>query len=116
LIFEDFRTIIELNKTIEDLLTEKYVFSKLPGMSTLLKKRKQDLEDAKLELETYNTLLIQSLFTTTVVTYVKWFVNSSGGNKIKLETKEVYKNATKATINTHELVMGYRHLYAIDTI
>lgn|GEM_PF-7071510 len=108
LMFEDLRTVIELNKTIEDVLTEKYLFFKMLPLSKM--GRKRDLEAAKLELETYNTLLVQSLFTTSVVTYARWFTQSTG-KKPKLEPSEVFKNWGKRTKLTHEVIMQYRHQY-----
>ena len=110
LIFEDLRTIIELNKIIEDILTSKYMFYKLRRLSKA-PKWNLDLELLKIDLDTYNTLLIQSLFTTTIVTYAKWFTQSSGGNKTKLESRGILKNSPKAIIKTHELIMAYRNFY-----
>jgi len=110
LIYEDYRTAIELNKTIEDLLTHKYVFGKFnSNIST--KPKKIDFETAKLELETYNTLIIQSLFTTAIVTYAKWFTKSSGGDKTTLEASKVFKKCSTPIQKTHAQVMDLRHLY-----
>ncbi len=38
---------------MEDLLTEKYVFFKLPKITAFLKKRNQDIDDLKFEVETF---------------------------------------------------------------
>jgi hypothetical protein len=112
LMFEDLRTVIELNKTIEDVLTEKYLFFKMLPLSKMRGKR--DFEEAKLELETYNTLLVQSLFTTSIVTYARWFTQSTG-KRPKLEPSEVFKNWGKRTKLTHEVIMLYRHHYFAHT-
>ena len=111
LIYEDFRTVIELNKTIEDLLSDKYFFLKFKGVDLLVDSIHKDVEAFSKRADSYNTLLIQSLFTTSVVTYTKWFTNSSGGKKTKLEAKEVFKNCTKSILNTHQKLMDYRNLY-----
>ena len=110
LIFEDYRTVIELNKTIEDLITQKYIFGKFHS-NMLANPKKIDFDTAKLELETYNTLIIQSLFTTAIVTYAKWFTKSSGGDKTKLEASEVFKNCSNSIQKTQAQVMDLRHLY-----
>ncbi|RKR80754.1 hypothetical protein BDD43_0888 [Mucilaginibacter gracilis] len=109
MILEDLRTVIELNKMIEDLLTEKYFFIK-QYMS--LKPRKitnQSIENLKNEIEVSNTLLIQSLFTTVVITYSKWFTKSNSG-QTSLDFKKVYNQSTRFH-KVHGLIMQYRNKY-----
>ena len=112
LILEDFRTVIELNKITEDLLSKKYLFYKYciqeVAEKTFKNSNSEELQD---DIETNNTLLVQALFTTVIVTYAKWFTNSSGSKKPKLEIRDVFKNVTPQTLKTHKLIMEYRHSY-----
>ncbi|WP_316787725.1 hypothetical protein [Pedobacter frigoris] len=64
---------------------------------------KIDFEEYKLNVQTDNKILIQSLFTTAIVTYAKWFTNSSGGKKPKLEAAVIYKNTSRSIQKTHEM-------------
>jgi len=110
LIREDMRTALELNKIIDDLLKQKYLFLKqhIPPKPPPKKLNKQQTEDFAYNVNVYNTLLIQSLFTTIIITYAKWF--SSSKNKPKLEPTDIFKNAKKLT-RVHQQVMDYRNSY-----
>lgn len=110
LIHEDLRTIIHLNGMIKELLQKKIFFIKIANANKTRKKA-IDLEEVKLNIETDNTLLIQSLYTTTIITYAKWFTKSSGGKKTKLEPDETFKSSSKSIRETHELAMHLRNFY-----
>jgi hypothetical protein len=110
LMFEDYKTILELNKTVKDLVTGKYLFAKCDATLNVLM-FSGDMETKIERIETYNTLLIQSLFTTIVVTYAKWFTTSSTTpKKPKLEVRDVFKE-NSIVLKTHLAMMKYRHEY-----